>query len=214
MKRVWILVFTGLIALFTACSPEKQSKHDHLPKTVVETVSEREVPTIAALGDSVAKTLLQTLKTELITTIKKSGPLEAIKVCNTKALPLTQQVAHQFGAQVKIKRTSFKIRNPQNAPDSLELKALQYFAQQLETQKALPSHYIQKIRTNGKVRYRYYMPLKVAGLCVNCHGDPQHIPEKVKQELHRLYPNDKAVGYQVGDFRGVIRVEISSVTTE
>ncbi len=209
MTRTVLFLLIGILLFFTGCSKDQESKDSHQPHITVTAVDPQSVPEITALGDSVAKTLLKTLKGELIQTIKQSGPVEAIKVCNTKALPLTRQVAQQFGANIAIKRTSFKIRNPKNKPDSLEVQALRYFDNALKSGKPLPAHFVQKIEEDGQTRFRYYMPLRVASLCVNCHGDPNHMPEPLKEALHRLYPNDRAVGYKAGDFRGVIRVEIS-----
>ncbi len=210
MGRTIVMLLLSTLLFISCNKQEAEVPSLHKNKTQVTVVSGEEVPHIAALGDSVAKTLLATLKHELITTIKKEGVVEAIKVCNVKALPLTEKTARRFGSSIDVKRTTFKVRNPKNQPDSLEIQALQFFQNALENGQPLPAHFIQKIQNNNRVVYRYYMPLKVAPLCLNCHGDPGHMPEALKQELAQLYPNDQATGYQAGDFRGVIRVEISS----
>ncbi len=207
MRSFWL--FLMFLAFLAGCSQQNESEP---PQATVTILSAEEAPRVAALGDSVAKDLLKTLKHELVTTIQQAGVVEAIKVCNVKALPLTQQVAQQFGTKVDVKRTSFKIRNPKNQPDDYERKALEFFQQALENGQPLPSHLIQKIEQKDHTVYRYYMPLKVAALCVNCHGDPGHMPEELKQKLAQLYPQDQATGYKAGDFRGVIRVEFKDET--
>ncbi len=199
-------LFLVAMMILIGCTQQENAQK---PEAKVEVLTAEQAPKVAALGDSVAKALLKTLKHELVTTIKQSGVVEAIKVCNVKALPLTEQVAQQFDAKISVKRTSFKIRNPKNQPDDYERQALDYFQKALDEGKPLPAHLIQKIQHDGQTVYRYYMPLKVAPLCVNCHGDPGHMPENLKQELARLYPQDQATGYRPGDFRGVIRVEIA-----
>jgi len=60
-----------------------------------------------------------------------------------------------------------------------------------------------------KLVYRYYFPLKVLKLCLTCHGTPgKDIKPEVYEAIKRKYPEDKAIGYREGDFRGVVRVEI------
>lgn len=50
--------------------------------------------------------------------------------------------------------------------------------------------------------------MKIAPLCLNCHGDKNMLSEEVSAQLANLYPEDKATGYREGDFRGVIRVSV------
>jgi hypothetical protein len=47
-------------------------------------------------------------------------------------------------------------------------------------------------------------------LSINCHGNYQNIDNNVKQELKKLYPDDQAVGYSIGQFRDLIRISIIS----
>jgi hypothetical protein len=55
---------------------------------------------------------------------------------------------------------------------------------------------------------RYYAPLMVAPLCVQCHGAAEALEPGVREILRDRYPDDRATGYAAGDFRGVIRVSI------
>jgi hypothetical protein len=43
---------------------------------------------------------------------------------------------------------------------------------------------------------------------LNCHGDPAQFSPELQQTLNERYPNDRAVGFEAGDFRGVVRVTI------
>ena len=72
----------------------------------------------------------------------------------------------------------------------------------------MPPYYVQKFKNQGQPVYRYYKPLKVAQVCLNCHGDAKTISPAVQKKLQALYPEDRATGYKEGDFRGVIRIEI------
>ncbi len=210
MKSIYP-VLLAVALLFTAGCKQREGENQRQPQTdvmSVETLSADSVPLIAAVGDSIAKTLLKTLKQELLSAIEVSGPVGAVEVCNVKALPLTETVARQAGMPVSVKRTSLKVRNPQNRPDSLELNVLRIFEQAKEAGSPLPPNVIQKIVQGDTVKFRYYKPLEIAPLCVNCHGEPEYLSRELKARLKTLYPEDRAVGYKVGDFRGVIRVEM------
>jgi hypothetical protein len=163
---------------------------------------------IVQIGEEVSQKLLATLKGELVKAMKEKGPTEAVKVCSQKALVLTKQVEEEVDHGIKIKRTSFKFRNPANAPDEYEKQALRYFEETYKKKKELPKYYIQKVQEDGKTYYRYYKPLVVAPVCLTCHGDEKSMNKSVLDEIKRIYPNDLARGYKVGDFRGVIRVSI------
>ncbi|WP_028950569.1 Tll0287-like domain-containing protein [Sulfurihydrogenibium subterraneum] len=160
---------------------------------------------IVQVGDSASMKLLKSLKSELMSAMQKGGLDEAVTVCNKKAMEITSQIEKETGYSMK--RTTFKYRNPANAPDKYEAEALKYFEENIKQGK-MPSYYIQALNDNGKVVYRYYKPLKVEGVCLTCHGDPNLMDKKLVERIKTLYPNDKAVGYKEGDFRGLVRVSI------
>jgi hypothetical protein len=164
---------------------------------------------VVEIGQKASKKLLKTLVGELKKAMKEGGPYKAVEVCSQKALKLTEKVAKEEG--VKIKRTTFKYRNPKNAPDQYEKEALEFFEKSLKEKGTLPKYYVQKVNEN---EYRYYMPLKVKHVCLTCHGDPNHMDKKLLEKIKTLYPEDKATGYKEGDFRGVIRVSISKEALE
>ena len=163
-------------------------------------------PKVVQIGEQASKKLLKTLKGELVKAISKS-PYEAIEVCNKKALSLTKKVEEELNHGIKIKRTSFKYRNPSNKPDEYEEEALEKLEELFEEGKN-PKYLVQKVKENGKTYYRYYKPLKIQNVCLMCHGDPSKMDKKLLAKIKSLYPEDKATGYKLGDFRGVIRVSI------
>jgi len=196
-KSIFISALIGAVIL-SGCKTKEES-------VKLNPVDEKKV---VEIGEETSKKLLKTLKGELVKALKDS-PQKAISVCSQKAIPLTKKVEEEVNHGIKIKRTSFKYRNPANAPDSYEKEALRYFEESLKENGKLPKYYIQKVKEgDGKIYYRYYKPLKVAPVCLTCHGEKKYIDETVYQKIKTIYPNDKATGYKVGDFRGVIRVSI------
>ncbi|WP_457640288.1 Tll0287-like domain-containing protein [Persephonella sp.] len=195
MKKAGVIALAVAgTALFFSCGKSQYTNVDMSPK---------KIKVIRDFGEDASQMLLSELKSELKKALKTKGPVDAIEVCSKKALTITQEVAEEIG-DIQIKRTSFKYRNPNNKPDQYEAQALKFFEETLKKTGKLPPYYIQKV--DGE--YRYYKPLKIQPVCLTCHGDPKHMDEKVVQKLKELYPQDKATGYKIGDFRGVIRVSI------
>ena len=42
--------------------------------------------------------------------------------------------------------------------------------------------------------------------CLTCHGSENDIPPVVKDHIQKLYPEDRATGYALGDVRGAFSV--------
>ncbi|MDO6681917.1 DUF3365 domain-containing protein [Oceanobacter sp. 5_MG-2023] len=136
------------------------------------------------------KQLMQTVQKGM----KAGGPTEAIHLCNVEAPEIA--TAHSQGDWA-VGRTSLKIRNPDNAPDSWELATLKDFDQRLAAGET-PATLEASIVENGE--YRYMKAIPTGALCLNCHGSA--LAEPVQTRLSKLYPHDKAVGYQAGQLRG------------
>lgn len=193
---VFILFFT-ILSLY--CQKSEKS---------LTTPTQSETEAIVKIGDTVAVQLMSTLKGELMKAIEEGGMVNAISVCKTKALELTSDIGRQVDPGIEIKRTTFNYRNPKNAPNEIELAALQFFEEKVKAGEGLPANFVQKIPGDQKTTFYYYKPLKTAGLCLGCHGNPQAMDKNLVSKIQELYPDDKAIGYEEGDFRGVIRVKI------
>ncbi|WP_018291252.1 DUF3365 domain-containing protein [Verrucomicrobium sp. 3C] len=167
---------------------------------------------VRAIAQPVARTLLRTIREELTHALAKGGPVDAISVCQIQAPALTQQVrdeARPSGAVFSLKRTSNRLRNPADAPDPAERQALQIYLEAESRHEPLPPDLLQKVETAGKTTYRYYQPIRVAALCLSCHADPAALSSDVKALLRERYPQDQAVGYRDGDFRGLVVVGLT-----
>ncbi len=131
----------------------------------------------------------------------KSGPAaNAIGLCHTLAPDLTTQIGEDTG--IELARVALKLRNPENAPDEWEEKVLQSFlAQALAgADVARLEHYEIIATAEGDKMFRYMRAIPVGEKCLACHGTD--VKQDVKAEIARLYPEDKATGYRVGELRG------------
>ncbi len=197
-QNILLLLAGGLVAL--SCNQKESAR--------LQTPDAQEIQFVRAAGDSISTVLLKTLLGTLKQAIGEGDFVNAISVCNIQAMPLTQKLTNWEDYRLSIKRVTDRTRNPLNTPDAFEQKALAHFQAEQKRTGELPGFYVQKILADEQIRYRYYRPLKVGGLCVNCHGPEEMLQPEVRETLQKLYPQDQATGYAIGDFRGLVRVEL------
>lgn len=165
---------------------------------------------VVAAGDSAAMSLIRTLGGRLNGHLAMSGPAGAVQFCAGEAHALTDSVSESLGPGWEVRRTTRQTRNPLNAPDSLEALALDFF-HQAEDRESPPESLVQRTATGD---YRYYMPLRLGGMCIECHGPIDRLDPKVRRVLETRYPADQATGYAEGDLRGVVRVTVPREAVE
>ena len=180
-----ILLSLSLIILSLNCSADQQVISD----------TEAEI----AGAKTTIKQYAAALQTELKTAMQTGGPVAAIGVCNTQAMPITAQVAAEHGIQLS--RVSLKNRSPANVPNEWQTAVLQDFNRQQAAGKDITKlAWSETVNTDSGREFRFMKAIPTAEVCLKCHGS-QLAPE-VSQVLSDIYPEDKATGYSVGDIRG------------
>ena len=204
-----LLFVSLLLFVFYSCDTVPSKK---ILESETKTINNKEkenkeaftqIDSIMNLGNKISQDLIKTLQTELKKNMKSGGPLAAIAMCNTQATPLEEKIAHKY--HVKIKRISQNYRNEKNKPSLHEdqlLSSIDYHYQATGELKAFTNMH----KVEGKEYLFYYKPMKVKKVCLNCHGDPSIMKEGVVSKLKELYPQDMAVNYKEGDFRGLISI--------
>ncbi len=142
------------------------------------------------------------MRKKLTDTLQKNGPAEAVNVCAKDAPAIISRIESELG--VTMKRTSLKLRNPRNAPDAAEKNVLESLAALHRAGGKLP----QGVTVFPDDPHRFYKTIMVEKTCLACHGDPTTMSEAVRRELAATYPDDRAVGYREGDFRGIVSVTV------
>jgi hypothetical protein len=199
MKRVTMLLSLAFLAGCVEPAPETE------PGSQEPLLTAADSPAAVAQGGRIATALAQGLVQRLQAELKSSGAAGAVDFCSRTALALTDSLVATEAAGTAVKRTTTRIRNPKNAPDSLELAALAWFDSARAATGGLPPSFVQAAGT-GEVRF--YRPLVVQSFCTQCHGAPEQIDPDVRNLLSERYPADQAIGYREGDLRGVIRVSL------
>ncbi len=149
-----------------------------------------------------ADLLAERLGGELRAALEEGGPAAAIRVCATAAPRIAEEVSAETG--VAIRRTALRTRNPRNAPDDFERATMQRWlssdAEAITCCEVVPS-------SDGR-ELRWMRPIRLAPMCLVCHGQPEEIDPEVRAALARLYPDDRAVGFRVGDLRGAFSARV------
>lgn len=136
---------------------------------------------------------------------------EAIDLLHLKSLTLPKTAPGKPHVTA-VKRTSLKVRSIANAPDNADLAALMSIQKDLMDGNSPPKVLVQRIAADGATpeEWRVYRPISVMSSCIVCHGPTDSLLPSVKAKLERLYPEDKAVNYTAYEWRGVIRVSVST----
>ena len=155
---------------------------------------------------TIALEFMKDLKSVLINQIQTKGLIKAVSVCSDTAQVLTNNFGIKKG--VFIRRVSFKIRNPNNIPDDFEKKILNKFELLKQNNELDDKTEHSEIVKDGEFIYlRYLKPILVQAECLNCHGKENEISSEVKELITQKYPDDKAVGYAIGELRGAVSVK-------
>ena len=157
-----------------------------------------QVPEVQEARDLVKK-FFGELKSQLQSAMKNGGPVKAITVCNVTAPAIARNLAYDSGWEVG--RTSLKLRNPANRPDTWEKRVLEDFAARKAASEAVMGmEFSQVVDNGGGKSFRYMKAIPVGEVCLICHGSD--IAPAVQEQLKKLYPGDQAKGYALGDIRG------------
>ena len=186
-----ILGFTFLAILAIGCinrnAPEEQSGTKTL---IADSIYMQR-------GNQIVSLTFDTLRNSLLRAISSHGTEGAIAFCNENAYPLTDIYADS----VVIRRTSLRVRNSNNKPDSLELLTLNDMDGLMRSSK-IPTTRV--IRQHSKGEIHYFKPILLQAMCMNCHGTPGvQIQNLTQAKIKQLYPDDQAVNFKEGDLRGV-----------
>lgn len=188
-NRIYLTLSVSGIFLIQ-CSKETGNK-GVLPKEIIP-----QKQLTKADFKKIAEETKKNLVTNLTQKISEKGAENALEFCNVNAIPLTKQLEDQHN--VMIKRVSDKNRNPDNAANETERKYIDFFKEQLVLKQKLEAKF-----DNGV----FYAPITTNSMCLQCHGSEKDIKPETLAKIKSLYPNDKAIGYQENEMRGLMVIK-------
>ncbi|MGV6815772.1 MAG: Tll0287-like domain-containing protein [Thiotrichales bacterium] len=192
----------GTIAMvsLTGCSDQNNASQ---PAPDAEQVSADQASIDLKAFNAEAKSAIEalggTLKGELQAAMKNGGPVAALEVCHSKAPSIAAAISAEKGMEVG--RVSLLNRNPGNAANDWQAAVLKDLESRKDQGEAADTLVYSAVVDD---QFRFMKAIPTADICLNCHG--KNLNSEVSAELKNLYPDDKAVGYSVGDLRGAFVV--------
>jgi hypothetical protein len=160
-----------------------------------ELLTQKSREAIKALGGELKSTLQASMKT--------SGPIDSVAMCQIKAPEISNKISQSKGMAVA--RTSLKYRNQKNKPDAWEKSVLEKFEQRkAKGEDVKTMEYSELTEHNGEKVFRYMKAIPTSEVCLKCHGS--NVPQPIASKINSLYPDDKATGFKKGDIRGAFTV--------
>ena len=170
-----------------------------------QALPERERQVLIQRGVDISRTVTAAMMGKLLPQMQQSGPISAIKFCSTQAVATTDSLSKQ--ERVSISRVSHLTRNPNNTANGYELELINNYISQLKENKTLTPTLLAQQSKNT-----FYAPIVIQmPTCLKCHGKVgTDIGSDVHQAIQELYPNDKAVGFEQGQLRGLFKIEFAN----
>lgn len=161
-------------------------------------LSDKEQKDYLQKGQMLAQQSFAALSGRLMSAIEAGGVPHAIEYCHSAALPLVDSLSKIY--QANIRRTSLKVRNPQDAPLDWEKAILQSYQQELAAGKR-PTPVVKAL---DKKYIAFATPIYMAQPCLKCHGKlGETLNEQHYTAIKKRYPSDQAIGYVEGEWRGM-----------
>ncbi|MCK4825749.1 DUF3365 domain-containing protein [bacterium] len=66
---------------------------------------------------------------------------------------------------------------------------------------------VELVQEPAATYYRYMSPLFATSFCLKCHGKKTELDRGISSSIEFLYPEDKAMGYALGDLMGAISIK-------
>ena len=152
-------------------------------------------------GLAITSLTFETMSGHLKGALQAGGVSNAVKYCSLAADPLVDSLSK--ANEVRIRRTSHKLRNANNKPSQQEMMVIEDYLSDPDLRMA-------QVATTGNTVH-FYSPILIMDNCLKCHGviDTDVLASDYAI-IKELYPDDQAIGFKLGDLRGIWSLEFSN----
>lgn len=147
------------------------------------------------------------LKSALAAKLAEGGTVGAIDFCHDEAPRIADRVSAEYGVRLGRVAVAGRQRSPANAPAAWQAEGLAAFER--DAAAGTPVSALQRVQTEGLpagVALRSMRGIPIEPVCLACHG--KALAEDTRAALARRYPGDAATGFEAGDLRGALWVEV------
>lgn len=170
-------------------------------------------PALTSAADALerARTAAQAFSGQLRATLQAAmqgeGPVAAVEVCHAAAPAIADEVMREHGVRLGRVALPGRNRHPDQSAQDWRLDVLQNFQRAVENgAPAAEQVWVQKEDLPAGVALRMMRGIATEAACTTCHG--VDITSEVRAAITRHYPADNATGFEVGDLRGALWVEV------
>ncbi len=207
MNRLTILLTLALAS--TACSNQTGATADAVspPMAAARKASTVMTPDSAQIAKAAAGDFSGRLRTALLDRMQSAGPVAAVDFCHAQAPLIADAVMAEHGVRLGRVAVATRNRNPDNAPMEWKLQALMQFQSAVDAGGAPAEQlFVQRDNLPPGIAMRMMRGISVEPACLACHG--RALAPDVSKAIQRRYPHDAATGFDVGDLRGGLWVEV------
>jgi len=115
-------------------------------------------------------------------------------------------ISRKYNADIR--RVGLRVRNRKNSPDSFERKKLLQMISDNKNGDLKKAYYAVVSSSDGREFLRYMKPIITSSSCLKCHGAKDTLTPSATARIKELYPNDHAMGFEIGEVQGAISVPI------
>src|SRR5690606_25645586 len=206
-------LFALALALLSACARDAPPVAGSAgpPATVTDAPAAATPPEDADLARAraAAQAFSGQLRGRLQGAMQQGGPLAAVEVCHDQARRIAEAVMAEHGLRLGRVALPGRNRNPAHAADDWRLQTLQVFQQAVES-GADAGDQVAVLREGlpDGVALRMMRGIATEPGCLACHG--ADVAPAVRAAIAARYPGDGATGFEPGDLRGALWVEVPS----
>lgn len=198
----------GLVTASSADAPTSALREG--PRIEMISSSAPEAATVRRTGETAIAWLGRRMVYEINRALAAGGPEEAVAVAHLLGVSKDGQALPGMPSITAFKRTSLKLLNAANAPDAGEQQVLDFVDREIRLGRTPHDLIIQRITApDGSTEWRAYQPLAVLPSCLACHGDPDTQSPRLQTLLRERSPDNAALGYAAGEWRGLLRVTVA-----
>jgi hypothetical protein len=145
------------------------------------------------------------LREALGAAMQSVGPTGAIDVCYRDAPAIAADVMAEQGVRLGRMSVPGRNRNPEQDASGWQVDVLDAFSRAVAA-GAPAGEQIHVARDESTNVLRFARGIETEPVCLACHGAT--IAPAVEAAIAERYPDDRAVGFAIGDLRGLLWVEV------
>lgn len=204
------LLAVAMTVALAACTsaPEERSAQAAMPASAHGAAGETAAAVDpAARAQAAAADFSRQLRSALQGQLQTGGPEAAVEFCHTQAPLIATQVAQTHGVRLGRVAVPGRNRNPAHEPQGWQRDTLAAFQAAVDAgESAAAQVSVQREGLPAGVALRMMRGIAVEPPCLACHG--RSVAPPVAAAIARHYPQDRATGFDVGDLRGALWVEV------